>query len=84
MFKKIKDALRIRRALKQYEQLTREIDMNDSKNVLKSKTFWANVLGLALTVGGLLPQKWAVPVIAVANIGLRLISSGDITILPGK
>lgn len=55
-----------------------------SKNFLKSKTFWLNLGGLALTYGNLLPPKYAVPTLAIANIGVRLLTNQPLTILPQK
>ena len=52
------------------------------KNILKSKTFWVNALTLAGTVGGYLPTKYAAPTLAIANIGLRLITSQPVSVLP--
>lgn len=56
--------------------------MNEKKNILKSKTFWFNVLGIAAAYGNLLPPKYAVPVVTAGNIGLRLISEGAVTLGP--
>ena len=82
MFRKIKDLLTLNKALGQYNAIRKDIDTMDSKHLFLSKTFWGNILGLALTIGGLLPQKWAVPVMAVANIGLRLISNQPVNLFP--
>lgn len=55
--------------------------MNDTtKSLLQSKTFWFNLVTLAVTVGGFLPPKYAAPVLAVGNGLLRLISSGQVTL----
>lgn len=70
------------KAVGQYEKIKEEANMKDTRHLLLSKTFWANVLGLALTIGGILPAKYAAVVIPVANMGLRLISSGAVTLLP--
>ena len=53
-----------------------------SKHLFLSKTFWANIAGLALSTGGLLPPKYSVPVLAIANIGLRLTTKQPVRILP--
>lgn len=53
-----------------------------SKNIFASKTFWLNVLGIAATVGGFLPQKYAVPVLGVANICIRILTNQAVTLLP--
>lgn len=75
MFRKIKDARSLLKALGYYENIRKEVDMDSSKNILLSKTFWANIAGIAVTVAGILPQKYAVPVMAVGNILLRLVSN---------
>ena len=82
MFRKIKDILALNKALGQYGQLRKEIDTMNSKHLLTSKTFWMNLLGLALTLGEILPQKWAVPVLAIANIGMRLITNQPVNLFP--
>lgn len=51
-----------------------------TKNILKSKTFWFNVLTLAVTVSGFMPAKYAAPVSAIGNVILRLITSQPCTI----
>ena len=56
----------------------------DTKSLFLSKTFWLNVLGLAVTLGNVLPQKWAVPLLAVANIGMRLITNQPAGLFSGK
>lgn len=47
----------------------------DKKNIFLSKTFWANIAGLTLTVAGVLPAKYAAPAMAVANVVLRFLSN---------
>ena len=59
--------------------------MEPSKPIYQSKTFWANVLmavasAVADNSGFGIPSKYAVPIGAVANILLRLISSGTVTV----
>jgi hypothetical protein len=44
-----------------------------SKPIYKSKTFWLNILGIAASVAEVLPPEYAVPVLAIANIGIKLI-----------
>lgn len=80
--KKLKTALALNKALNQYDDIRKDIDSMDSKHILTSKTFWANLFGLALTVGGILPEKWAAPVLVVANLGLRIISNQPVNIFP--
>ena len=54
----------------------------DSKSILTSKTFWFNAFALAATAGGVLPPKFGVPVVAIANIGLRVITNQPVSIFP--
>lgn len=82
VFRKIRDAAHLWKALGQYEKIKKEIDMKDSKHLLLSKTFWLNVIGLALTVGEILPQKWATPVMVVANVVNRLITDQPTHLFP--
>ena len=84
MFRKIKMVLALNKAANQYDEIRTEVDAMDTKSLFLSKTFWLNVLGLAVTVGNILPQKWAVPVLAVANIGMRLITNQPAGLFSGK
>ena len=84
MFDKLRLALALNKAAAQYDEISKEIDSMDTKSLFLSKTFWLNVLGLAVTVGNVLPQKWAVPVLAVANIGMRLITNQPAGLFSGK
>jgi hypothetical protein len=58
--------------------------MKEKKNLLKSKTFWLNALSLAAIYGELLPPKYAATTVAVANIGMRLITDTPVGIVPQK
>ena len=56
----------------------------NSKNVFASKTFWFNAISTAVTVAsgqtGLnIPPKIAVPVVAIGNIVLRLLTKQPVT-----
>ena len=84
MFDKIKLLLALNKAAAQYDDISKEVDAMDTKSLFLSKTFWLNVLGLAVTLGNVLPQKWAVPVLAVANIGMRLITNQPAGLFSGK
>ena len=84
MFDKIKMVLALNKAANQYDEIRKEVDSMDSKSLFLSKTFWMNVLGIALTVGNVLPQKWGLPVLAVANIGMRLITNQPAGLFSGK
>ncbi len=65
----------------QYETIREEIDSMDAKSILTSKTFWLNILGLAVTIGGILPQKWGVPILAIANIAVRFLTDQPVSLL---
>ena len=84
MFDKLRLLLALNKAANQYDDIRTEVDAMDTKSLFLSKTFWLNVLGLALTVGNVLPQKWGMPVLAVANIGMRLITNQPAGLFSGK
>jgi hypothetical protein len=80
MLKKLKELLAVDKALNQYNEISKEVDSMDSKHLFVSKTFWLNVIGIATTVGGILPQKWAIPVLGVANILNRFLTNQPVTL----
>lgn len=84
MFGKLKDAMKLMKALGFWNNIRNEVNIVGSKNILTSKTFWFNLLSLGATVGGLLPEAWAVPVVTVANMGLRVISGQPVNIFGDK
>jgi hypothetical protein len=49
------------------------------KSLITSKTFWLNLIGLASTVAGVLPPKYAAVVLPLANVGVRLLTDSAIT-----
>lgn len=51
-----------------------------SKNILLSKTFWSNIAAILLTASDVLPAKYAVVVVAVGNILLRLITNQPVNL----
>lgn len=53
-----------------------------SKSFWKSKTFWLNALSLVGTLGGVLPEKYSLPVLAVVNIGLRFVTNTPLNVFP--
>ena len=57
-----------------------------SKNLLRSKIFWVNVLTAAVelsgALGGLIPPMSLQLVTNVLNIALRLVTSQPVTVLP--
>ena len=50
------------------------------KSFWKSKTFYLNIFALAAEVAGVLPSGWSIPVLAVANIGVRLLTNQPVTL----
>jgi hypothetical protein len=56
------------------------------KNILKSKTFWFNLLAMAADYAGVnpLPTSYAVPVLGAANLVLRYVTHQPISLLPVK
>lgn len=55
-----------------------------TKHLFKSRTFWLNVLGAAATIGEVLPMKYAAPTLAIANIGMRLLTNQGVSLLPAR
>ncbi len=48
------------------------------RRTLKSRTFWLNLIALILEVSGMIPpslQGYSLPVVNVANIALRIVTS---------
>lgn len=57
----------------------------DSKSIFKSRTFWFNLASLAVVVGSgqlgvPIPPKIAVPVVTIANLGLRLLTNQPVSL----
>lgn len=52
------------------------------KSIFKSKTFWFNVLGGAISIAQIVPPKYSMPIMVVSNIGLRMITNQPVSILP--
>lgn len=53
-----------------------------SKNILQSRTFWLNVLGIAVIVAKVIPPEYGGPALAIANIGVRMLTNQPVTVLP--
>jgi hypothetical protein len=53
----------------------------DAKSIFTSKTFWSNVALFALAYAKVLPPDYAALVIAVANVALRFLAKGPVSIL---
>lgn len=52
----------------------------NAKSILQSRTFWANILGAAAELAGILPATWAAPVMMVVNIALRAVTNQPVTL----
>ena len=50
------------------------------KSLFRSKTFWVNVLTLAVTVAGFLPPKYAAIALPILNIVLRLVTDEPVRV----
>ena len=61
-------------------------EVSVSKNLLKSRIFWANVITAAIelsgVLGGIVPTGTLQLVTNVLNIALRLVTSQPVTVLP--
>ena len=64
-------------ALSVWSEAEQEVKMG--KALLFSKTFWANLIALGVTIAGLVDPKWGLPVLAVLNVILRLLTTEPIT-----
>lgn len=57
--------------------------MEPKKSIFASKTFWFNLAGtVAVMSGALPPNKYTLAAATIANVGLRLITSQPVAILP--
>lgn len=83
MFRKLKDAATLYKALGQWSRIRKDIDTMDIKSIFQSKTFWVNVLILVLTVADVMPVKWAMYITPIANVLLRMLTNQPVT-LTGK
>lgn len=54
------------------------------KSLFASKTFWLNILGGAIAVSQIVPPKYSMPIMAVSNIGMRLLTNQPVTIGTGQ
>ena len=59
-----------------------------TKKLWASKTFWLNILSATVAVasgsyGELLPAKIAIPLLARANIAIRIFTVLPVSLLPG-
>jgi len=80
---KLKTLLTLNKAVGQYEQIKKEIDTSmNSKSLFMSKTFWGNIAGLALTLGGVLPEKYAAYVLIAGNVIMRLVTNQPVNLFP--
>ncbi len=58
------------------------MDRATAKSLLNSKTFWFNVIAVAVTASDFVPAKYSVPAASIGNVILRLISSQACTVFP--
>jgi len=54
-----------------------------AKNIFASKTFWLNVIGVGVSVTGMLPEKYALPTLGVLNIANRFLTNQPVTLSLG-
>jgi len=64
------------------KKVTTKKPIKSAKPIYESKTFWLNILGIAASLAEVLPPEYAMPTLAIANIGMRIITDSSITILP--
>lgn len=50
------------------------------KSIFASKTFWLNILGGAIAVSQIVPPKYSMPIMAISNIGMRLLTNQSVTV----
>ena len=68
------------RALGQYEELKKEIDsMDHFGTALRSKRVWVNIVGLIVTLSGIMPAKAGAIAMAVSTVITKLIDMGIFT-----
>lgn len=51
------------------------------KQLLKSRTFWINILSLVATILGVIPAKWTAMVLPILNVILRYLTTQSIQAL---
>ena len=58
-------------------------DVMKQKNIIKSKTFWVNLLSIAAAVTGIIPidPETAAIIVGCVNIALRAITKDPVTVL---
>ena len=57
----------------------------NTKSIFTSRTFWLNIAGASTIIVGALPEKYAVPTMAVLNIINRFFTTGGVTLtMPSK
>lgn len=52
-----------------------------SKSIFASKTLWINIVGIVVAIAQVLPPKYSVPAIGIANIINRLFTDTPVHIL---
>jgi len=84
MVNRLKMAAKLWAILGLYEKIRKEAEMKEAKSLIWSKTFWTNVIMLVLTAADIMPPKYGVPTMAIANVILRLMSNQAVVLGPGK
>ena len=79
MFQKIKRAMALKKALGQVQEIEEQAEMSTFSTLVKSKRFWISMAGLAATVGGILPAKYAAYALIAANLLTKVIDMGIVT-----
>lgn len=71
----------LRSLLSTWTEAEKEIHMG--KSLLTSKTFWLNVVAIAIQFAGFVPLQYGVPALALLNVVNRLLTDQPITsVLP--
>lgn len=78
------EEIKIARAvLSGWRRVTRGGEEMFGKSLFTSKTFWLNLVAALIGIAGAVPAKYGVPVLAVLNIGNRLLTNQPIVALTG-
>ena len=67
-------------AWKVLDQVEGELKGMDAKSILKSKTFWLNLVGVGLQFVDVVPQPYGMYALAVLNILNRLLTNQPVKI----
>ena len=79
--------IRLWRLTRAAKRLQRELERTTvDKSLFQSKTFWFNVLTGVADIAGLLPipSQYTALIMAIVNIGLRIVTDQGVTVLPRR